>query len=99
MIWAMPLHELHPFSDAEVGKIPRQPGVFVFFQLETPVQVDEAEDLRKAILDARQRLPRATHFALEVIEDRGARGARLQKSREELNRVRTAAFIPATPRS
>lgn len=93
----MPLHEFHPFSDAEIAKIPQQSGVFLIFQVEVPVHVDGARDLRQAVRKARPRYPAATHFAIEPIEGDRAIAERLKTLRSELNRVRSTTFFPAKP--
>jgi hypothetical protein len=93
----MPLHEFHPFSDAEIAKIPQQPGVFLFFQVEVPVHVDGAKDLRQAVRKARPLYPAATHFAVEQIDGERAIRERLKALRSELSRVRSTTFFPAKP--
>lgn len=94
---AMPLHEFHPFSDAEIAKIPQKSGVFLIFQVEVPVHVDGAKDLRSAVRKARPLYPAATHFAVEPIDGERAISERLQLLRRELNRVRSTTFFPAKP--
>lgn len=93
----MPLHEFHPFSDSEIAKIPEQSGVFLIFQVEVPVHVDGAKDLRQAVRKARPLYPAATHFAVEPIQGVGAINERLTALRRELNRVRSTTFFPSKP--
>jgi hypothetical protein len=94
---AMPLHEFHPFTDTEIAKIPHQPGVFLIFQVEVPVHVDGAKDLREAVRNVRSQYPAATHFAVETLEGERAIGARLKTLQRELSRVRSATFFPVKP--
>jgi hypothetical protein len=89
----MPLHELHPYTKAEVARLPRHPGVFVLFQIENPVHAGGAENLRSALRAAKGRFPGATHFSVEMVDgtDR-ILDQRVQEIRAELKLVGKAGF-------
>ncbi len=89
----MALHELHPFTDAEVIRAPQAAGVYVLFQVENPLHVDSAANLRTKLKAEKLRLPQATHFAIEIgyKTERDA-AKRVQTLRKELGRVRVEWF-------
>jgi hypothetical protein len=90
----MPLHELHPFTDAEVGRLPAERGVYVLFQIENPVYAGGAENLRQAIANAKARFPTATHFSTEIIEGtRRTLTQRVNDVRRELKLVGKEVFV------
>ena len=89
----MALYELHPFTDSEIAAAPEDAGVYVLFQVETPLHVDGAANLRQRLISEKARAPQATHFAVETghksERDRAKRVETLQK---ELGRVRVGWF-------
>jgi hypothetical protein len=89
----MGLHELHPFTDAEIAGAPPEAGIYVLFQVETPLHVDSASNLRQRLGREKSRLPQATHFAIET-GHRSPRDAaqRLETLKKELARVRRGWF-------
>ena len=89
----MALHELHPFTDAEVAGAPEEAGVYVLFQVENPLHVDGAANLRAKLKLEKIRLPQATHFAIETgyTSEREA-AKRVEKVKKELGRVRVEWF-------
>jgi hypothetical protein len=90
----VPLHELHPFTDAEVANLPSKRGVYVLFQVQIPLHADGAVNLRKSLLAAKAKFPGATHFSVEALgPSAGSVAQRLRALRKELRRVRAAAFI------
>ena len=95
------LHELHPLTREEIDKQPGTSGIYVLFQVQIPVHVEEAHDLRQALVAAKARFTGATHFAAEAIPAGGpALAQRLRQLRQELTRVRTAGFVGShSPRS
>ena len=89
----MAVHELHPFTDAEVGGAPEEPGVYVLFQVENPLHVDSAANLRAKLKTEKIRLPQATHFAIETGYKTVREAAkRVEKLKKELGRVRVEWF-------
>jgi hypothetical protein len=94
----MSLHELHPFCYAELQKLPRRRGVYVLFQIETPIHAAGASDLRGALLAARANFPQASHFSTETVKA-GARALtqKVSKLRKELRLVRAAGFALPRP--
>jgi hypothetical protein len=92
----MPLHELHPFTDAEIALLPHQPGMYVLFQIENPIHADGAQNLRKDVRAAKTKFPHATHFSIETL-DAPALAQRLEALRKELKLVRKAGFIGSRP--
>ncbi|HYL16894.1 MAG TPA: hypothetical protein VEV41_27930 [Terriglobales bacterium] len=90
----MALHELHPFNDSEIEKLPRRKGVYVLFQIETPVHADGAANLREALRHAKAEFPQATHFSVEALNrDARVMKQRVRKLREELHLVRAVGFV------
>jgi hypothetical protein len=93
MMQAMPLSELHPFTEAELATAPEGAGVYVLFQVENPIHSDEADNLRAQLRKEKLGFPRATHFAVETGHaDAQRRAARLQEVQAQLNRVRSRTF-------
>lgn len=89
----MAVHELHPFTDPEVGGTPEEPGVYVLFQVENPLHVDSAANLRAKLKTEKVRLPQATHFAVETgYKTEREAAKRVEKLRKELGRVRVEWF-------
>lgn len=88
----MGLHELHPFSDAEIAGLPATPGVYVLFQIEIAIHVDCATNLRKGLRAAQEKFPAASHFSVESLELR-ALPARVEQLKKQLRLVRTATFV------
>ncbi len=89
----MPIHELHPFSEPEIARVPQKRGVYVLFQVENPIHADGAENLRKGVLRGKEKFPRATHFAVETLSSNArAFSQRVRKLREEMKLVRTVTF-------
>jgi hypothetical protein len=88
----MALHELHPFNDAEIDRLPEKPGVYVLFQIEVAVHVDSAGNLRNGVRAAKARFPAASHFSAETLSTR-ALVPRVRHLRQELKLVRTATFV------
>jgi hypothetical protein len=78
IIAMMPLHELHPLTDAEIARLPQKPGIFILFQVQIPRHADAARNLRQGLRAARKSFPRATHFGVEIpaAEDEEAAAAR-----------------------
>jgi hypothetical protein len=93
----MPLYELHTFSDDEVARVTQQSGIFVLYQVENPVAAESASDLRSALVEARSKHPRATHFAVETLPPDEI-PERLRSVRDDLSRVRKSTFMGSTPR-
>lgn len=92
----MALHELHPFTDAEVARAPEAAGVYVLFQVENPLHVDGAENLRDRLKAEKARLPQATHFAIETGHKTERELAeRVEKVKKGLGRVRVEWFAGA----
>ncbi len=89
----MALYQLHPFTDAEVAGAPEEAGVYVLFQVENPLHVDGAANLRAKLKLEKIRLPQATHFAIETGHKSPREAAkRVEKLKEELGRVRVGWF-------
>jgi hypothetical protein len=89
----MALHELHPFTEPEIASAPQEPGVYVLFQVENPLHVDSAANLRRHLKSEKARLPQATHFAIETgyKSERDA-ARRVEQVKKELGRVRVEWF-------
>ena len=93
----MPLHELHPFTGAEVARLPIEPGVYVLFQIENPVYAGGAENMRKVLADAKRRFPAATHFSTETVEGtRRILTQRVSDVRRELKLVGKEVFVASS---
>lgn len=93
MMQAMPLSELHPFTEAELATAPEGAGVYVLFQVENPIHSNEADNLRAQLRKEKLDFPRATHFAVETGHaDAQRRAARLQEVQAQLDRVRSRTF-------
>lgn len=89
----MALYELHPFTSAEVASAPEEAGVYVLFQVETPLHVDGARNLRQRLREEKARLPQATHFAVETgYKSEGEAAERVKTLKKELGRVRVGWF-------
>jgi hypothetical protein len=90
----MGLDQFHPFCDPEIAKVPRKPGVFVLFQIQIPIHVDSAEDLRKGLVRGKRQFPGASHFSVEAVTgDARSIRHRVREIRERLKLVRTGAFV------
>ncbi|MGH9502010.1 MAG: hypothetical protein ACRD20_04080 [Terriglobales bacterium] len=90
----MALDQFHPLCDSEIAEVPRQPGVYVLFQIQIPIHADSTENLRKEISRARKRFPRASHFAVEPLSgDARSIRQRAREVQERLKLVRTGAFV------
>ncbi|PYX81162.1 MAG: hypothetical protein DMG70_20845 [Acidobacteria bacterium] len=89
----MALHELHPFSESEIEKLPRKRGVYVLFQIEAPIRADGAANLHEALSRAKAEFPQASHFSVEALDTVDAMNQRLHKVREELHLVRAVGFV------
>ncbi|HLK32417.1 MAG TPA: hypothetical protein VKT29_04965 [Terriglobales bacterium] len=90
----MGLHELHPFTDAEIETIPGEAGVYVLFQVENPLEVGGTGNLRQHLAREKKRLPQATHFAVELgYKSEPATADRVRKLLAELSRVRVRGFV------
>jgi excinuclease UvrABC nuclease subunit len=89
----MALHELHPYTEAEIAGVPQEAGVYVLFQVENPLHVGGAANLRQQLKSEKTRLPQATHFAIETgyTSEREA-AKRVEKVKNELGRVRVEWF-------
>jgi hypothetical protein len=92
MTW-MALHELHPYTEAEIAAAPQEAGVYVLFQVENPLHVGGAANLRQQLKSEKARLPQATHFAIETgyTSEREA-ASRVESVKKELGRVRVEWF-------
>jgi hypothetical protein len=89
----MTVHELHPFTEAEIRGAPEEPGVYVLFQVENPLHVGSAANLRAKLKVEKVRLPQATHFAVETGYKTELEAAkRVEKLKKELGRVRVEWF-------
>ena len=89
----MALHELHPFTKAEIAGAPEEAGVYVLFQVETPLHVDGAANLRQRLISEKARVPQATHFAIETgHKSERDRAKRVEQLKQELSRVRVGWF-------
>ena len=77
---------------SEVAKVPQKAGVYVLFQLENPLHVGRASNLRKGVRAAKTKYPGAMYFAVEVLAASKI-AARLHKLKEELSRVRARTFV------
>lgn len=89
----MALHELHPFTEAEIASVTEAAGIYLLFQVETPLHVEGAPDLRQRLAGEKSRFPQATHFAVETgHRSEQERAQRLAKLKEELQRVRVGWF-------
>lgn len=89
----MALHELHPYTEAEIATVPPEAGVYVLFQVENPLHVAGAANLRQQLKSEKARLPQATHFAIETgyASEREA-AKRVESVKKELGRVRVEWF-------
>jgi len=88
------LHELHPFTDAEIARLPNQRGVYVLFQIENPVYAGGAENMRKALADSKGSFPATTHFSTEAVEgSRRILTQRVNQVRRELKLVGKEVFV------
>jgi hypothetical protein len=85
----MALHELHPYVEAEIAAVPQEAGVYVLFQVENPLHVGGAANLRQQLKSEKALLPQATHFAIETgyASEREA-ATRVESVKKELGRVR-----------
>ncbi|MGE5205033.1 MAG: hypothetical protein ACM3PW_05430 [Chlamydiota bacterium] len=89
----MALYELHPFTDSEIAAAPEEAGVYVLFQVETPLHVDGAPNLRQRLISEKARVPQATHFAVETgHKSERDRAKRVEQLKQELSRVRVGWF-------
>ena len=89
----MALYELHPFTDSEITQVAEEAGVYVLFQVETPLHVDGAGNLRERLPKEKARLPQATHFAVETgHKSERDRAKRVEQLKQELSRVRVRWF-------
>ena len=89
----MPLSELHPYTEAEVARAPQAAGVYVLFQVENPLHVDSAPNLRQRLASEKAQLPQATHFAIETgYKSEHEAAKRVEKLKQELGRVRVEWF-------
>ena len=88
----MGLDELHPFCESEVAKTPQKPGVYVLFQIQIPLHVDGARNLRSALRAARRTYPAASHFSIEIL-GMNALPPRLQQLKKDLGRTRKLGFV------
>lgn len=89
----MPLHELHPYTDAEVAKVSPERGVYVLYQIQVPLHADGADNVCEALASARVHFPGASHFATEPHSNREDVDARVRELREQFRRIRTSAFV------
>ena len=90
----MAVYELHPFTDAEIATVPQERGVYVLYQVENPLYVDAAPNLRQRLVKDKVRLPQATHFALETgYRSEQETAERVAQLRKELSRVRAQGFV------
>jgi excinuclease UvrABC nuclease subunit len=89
----MALHELHPYTEAEIAAAPQEAGVYVLFQVENPLLVGGAANLRQQLKSEKARFPQATHFAIETgyASEREA-AKRVDSVKKELGRVRVEWF-------
>ena len=89
----MALHELHPYTEAEIAAAPQEAGVYVLFQVENPLHVGGAANLRQQLKSEKERLPQATHFAVETgYESERDAAKRVESVKKELGRVRVEWF-------
>ncbi len=90
----MALDQFHPICESEIAKVPRKPGVYVLFQIQIPIHADSAANLRKELVRAKGRFPRASHFAVEPMNG-AARDIRLRarELQDKMKLVRTGAFV------
>jgi hypothetical protein len=89
----MALHELHPYTEAEIATVPQEAGLYVLFQVENPLHVGGAANLRLQLKSEKARLPQATHFAIETgYESEREAAQRVAKVKKELSRVRVEWF-------
>lgn len=90
----MALDQFHPFCDSEIAKVPQKRGVYVLFQIQIPIFADSAKNLRAELVRARERFPRASHFAVEPAQGNAEKiHQRVRELQERLKLVRTAAFV------
>jgi hypothetical protein len=89
----MPLHELHPFQDPEIAKVATDRGVYVLYQIQIPLHVSGAENLREELLKARAAFPGASHFAVETHSSEARVKQRVADLRQQFRRVRSSAFV------
>jgi hypothetical protein len=89
----MALDEFHPFNEAEIAKIPQEPGIYLIFQIQIPVHVDATDNLRKAVRAAKAWFPSATHWAVETHTNAHDLAQRKRQLEEQLSRVRKVGFI------
>lgn len=98
MMQRMALHEFHPISESEIAGVPEVAGVYVLFQLQIPLHVDGAENLRAGLAGAKGEFPGATHFSVEAVSGAKAIARRVSQLRQELRPVRTATFVGSWPK-
>ena len=84
------LDELHSLTDAEIARLPGKPGIYMLFQVQIPLHADAARNLRQGLRAARSSFPRATHFAVEVVADAEAAGAKAVPAMNECGGARRA---------
>jgi hypothetical protein len=90
---AMPLHEFHPITAPEIQSVPRAPGIYLLFQLQLPLCLEQTENLRRSLVAAKQEFSRATHFAVEVHQgDQSSLVTRFEQLRSQMGSIRAAGF-------
>lgn len=90
----MALDQFHPFCDSEIAKVPQKRGVYVLFQIQIPIHAGSAKNLRTELVRARERFPRASHFAVEPSQGNAQNiRRRVSELQERLKLVRTGAFV------
>jgi hypothetical protein len=94
---AMALYELHPFSEPEIARVSEEAGVYLLFQVENPLHIDAAPNLRQRLGREKARFPQATHFAVETgYKSEREISKRLDQLRQELSHVRVKGFVGST---
>lgn len=90
----MALYQFHPLCDAEIAKVPQEPGVYVLFQIQIPIHGDSAKNLRRELIRAKRRFPGASHFSVEAMNgDARSIRQRVREIRERLKLVRKGTFV------
>ena len=86
------------FTPAEViGGFSARRVRLLLFQIENPVYAGGAENMRKALADAKRRFPAATHFSTETVEGtRRILTQRVSDVRRELKLVGKEVFVASS---
>ena len=93
MIARMGLQEFHPFLESEIARAPEAAGVYVLLQVQIPIHVAGAANLRMRLREEKKKFPQATHFAVEMHASEEQIRARLEQLNKQLGGVRNKGFV------